>query len=106
MLRGRNCASARGQTRTARGATQPRLTNFRIEPIDTAAVARARCRLAEGDPTVEVQVADAPNSFPCRHCLEDAAPGERMLLFSHSPFERVGPYKELGAVYAHERACV
>ena len=81
------------------------MINFRIEPIETAAVERARIRLSENDPTVELVVADEPNSYPCRHCLEDAQPGERMLLFSHSPFEKMGPYKESGAVFAHERAC-
>jgi hypothetical protein len=82
------------------------MINFRIEPIETAAVARAHARLAEGDPTVELVVADEANSYPCRHCLEDAQLGERMLLFSHSPFEKIGPYKEFGAVFAHERRCV
>jgi hypothetical protein len=81
------------------------MINFRIEAIETAAVARAHARLAEGDPTVELVVADEPDSYPCRHCLEDARPGERLLLFSHSPFDKIGPYKEVGAVYAHERRC-
>src|SRR5450432_1574756 len=82
------------------------MISFRIEPIESAAVENARARLQQHDPTVELVIADEPNSYPCRHCLEDALPGERMLLFSHSPFEKLGPYKEFGAVFAHERSCV
>jgi hypothetical protein len=85
------------------------MISFRIEPIESAAVedarTRASCALQQRDPTVELVIADEPNSFPCRHCLEDALPGERMLLFSHSPFERLGPYREFGPVFAHERNC-
>lgn len=50
-------------------------------------------------------VADKPAAFPCRHCLRDAEPGEAMLLASHSPFAQPGPYKEVGPVFVHARAC-
>jgi hypothetical protein len=50
-------------------------------------------------------VADEPASFPCRHCLRDAEPGEPMLLASHSPFALPGPYKEVGPIFVHADAC-
>jgi hypothetical protein len=35
---------------------------------------------------------DAPHSTPCRRCLTDAEPGERVLLVSHDPFDVDSPY--------------
>jgi hypothetical protein len=47
----------------------------------------------------------AEGGEPCRHCLEDAAPGETMLLFSYCPFQTDGPYREVGPIYVHARPC-
>jgi len=50
-------------------------------------------------------VADRPAAFPCRHCLQDAEPGEKLLLAGHSPFAQAGPYKEVGPVFVHAEPC-
>jgi Protein of unknown function (DUF1203) len=42
---------------------------------------------------------------PCRHCLRRARAGERLTLFSHSPFERQNPYKEHGPMFVHSDGC-
>jgi hypothetical protein len=42
---------------------------------------------------------------PCRHCLRRARPGESLVLFSYSPFERQNPYKETGPVFVHAHRC-
>jgi Protein of unknown function (DUF1203) len=42
---------------------------------------------------------------PCRHCLRRAHPGESLVLFSYSPFERQTPYKEVGPVFVHADGC-
>ena len=76
-----------------------------IAAIETAVVDEARRRLRAGDVTVELTTADAPHAFPCRHCLRDAEPGEKLLLFSHSPFVQPGPYREVGPVFAHLEPC-
>ena len=42
---------------------------------------------------------------PCRHCLRRADIGERLVLFSYSPFEMRNPYKEVGPVFVHADGC-
>jgi len=77
-----------------------------IIPLATEVVERWRSRgVDEYGNTLAPIVADAPAAFPCRHCLRDAEPGERMLLASHSPFALPGPYKEVGPVFVHADAC-
>jgi hypothetical protein len=50
-------------------------------------------------------VADKPSSFPCRRCLQDAEPGEAMLLLSYEPFLGASPYAGPGPIYVHEHDC-
>ena len=52
----------------------------------------------------EVHVSDG-NSNPCRHCLEDIAAGEEMLVFAHRPFPEPQPYAEVGPIFLHKEAC-
>jgi hypothetical protein len=82
------------------------MDNFTIVPLPTEVAERWRATGSDdyGNPLAPI-VADAPNAFPCRHCLRDAEPGEPMLLASHSPFALPGPYKEVGPVFVHARAC-
>jgi Protein of unknown function (DUF1203) len=42
---------------------------------------------------------------PCRHCLRRANPGERLLLFSYSPFDTQNPYNETGPIFVHADGC-
>jgi hypothetical protein len=63
-------------------------------------------------PAGEVDV-DAPAAHrsvasdrePCRRCLRDARPGERLVLAPYNPFERTSPYTGDGPVYVHEQGC-
>jgi hypothetical protein len=50
-------------------------------------------------------VADEPNSYPCRRCLEDAEVGETMLLVSYNPFLGDSPYSGAGPIFVHARDC-
>src|SRR5581483_4738882 len=52
-----------------------------------------------------VVVADEPDSYPCRRCLQDASVGEHLLLISYDPFLGESPYRGAGPIYVHERAC-
>lgn len=42
---------------------------------------------------------------PLRCCLRKAEPGEPLVLFRHTPTAGVGPYEELGPVFAHADPC-
>ena len=57
------------------------------------------------DPHAVRVTADAPNSYPCRRCLQDAAPGEALLLTSYDPFTGSSPYSGAGPIYVHAHDC-
>jgi hypothetical protein len=62
---------------------------------DSELAARGMCRVT----------ADSKPGFPCRVSLEDAAPGERLILlpFEHQPAH--SPYKASGPIFVREKAC-
>jgi hypothetical protein len=49
-------------------------------------------------------VADAPHSAPCRISLEDAEPGERLLLLSYAHQPAVTPFRQSGPIFVREGA--
>jgi hypothetical protein len=57
---------------------------------------------ASGNP---VEPAVAHGGEPLRCCLRDAEPGDALLLFGYSPPAARGPYREVGAVFAHADQC-
>lgn len=59
---------------------------------------------ALGNP-IEVMVNDEPQSAPLRCCLKEAAVGEAIGLVAYSPFEKLGPYAEVGPVFIHASPC-
>ena len=50
-------------------------------------------------------VVDEPDAYPCRRCLTDALPGERVHLLSYDPFTGDSPYRQPGPIFVHERDC-
>jgi hypothetical protein len=48
--------------------------------------------------------ADAKPGFPCRVTLEDAEPGESLILFNHVSHDVSNPYRSAFAVYVREAA--
>ncbi len=78
---------------------------FVIHAIPDHVVSAARERsdagtAADGD----VRRLVAEGGEPLRCCLQDAVPGERLLLFNHRPvLPAASPYQESGAVFAHAR---
>lgn len=51
-------------------------------------------------------IADAKPGFPCRVSLEDAEPGEPMLLVNHVSHDVDNPFRASHAIYVRERADV
>lgn len=64
---------------------------------------RTASRDAYGN-ALQPETQTAPGN-PCRHCLRRASPGERLVLFSYSPFETRNPYKEVGPIFVHADGC-
>jgi uncharacterized protein DUF1203 len=78
---------------------------FRIVPLPTAVADKAReavRREARDHALVEV---DSPHAYPCRHCLNWADPGERVVLFPYASTAPGRPYAESGPIVVHERDC-
>src|SRR5215813_8669360 len=48
--------------------------------------------------------ADAKPGFPCRVSLEDAEPGERLILLPFEHQDADSPYRSSGAIFVRERA--
>ena len=53
---------------------------------------------------VQRVVADAPNAYPCRITLEDAAPGEELLLLSYAHLPARMPYASAGPIFIRRSA--
>ena len=45
------------------------------------------------------------HSTPCRRCLRDAEPGERVHLVSYDPFVTDSPYRSASPVFVHADPC-
>lgn len=50
------------------------------------------------------RIADEPNAFPCRVTLEDAAPGEVVLLLPYRHHAGPSPYRSSGPIYVRRAA--
>lgn len=49
-------------------------------------------------------IVDEKPGFPCRVTLEDAEPGERVILLSHNHQDAETPYKSAGPIFVREAA--
>jgi hypothetical protein len=49
-------------------------------------------------------IADSKPGFPCRITLEDAEPGESLILFNHVSHDVATPFRSAYAVYVREKA--
>ena len=79
--------------------------SFRIVPLPTEVAEASRHAAERGAPDHEIVIADAPNGFPCRHCLHWAQPGERVILFPFAAIPAGRPYSESGPIFVHAEPC-
>ena len=80
-------------------------SRFRIVPIRTEIADAARRQAETGAPDHVVVTADAPDGYPCRHCLRWAEPGQRMVLFPFAAIAAGRPYSESGPIFVHAEPC-
>jgi hypothetical protein len=48
--------------------------------------------------------ADSPSGYPCRVSLENAAPGEELVLFNHVSHDVAGPFRTAYAIFVRRGA--
>ena len=80
-------------------------SKFRVVPLQTATAEAARAAAKSGAQDHAVVMTDAPRSYPCRHCLRWAEPGERMILFPFAAIPAGRPYSETGPIFVHAESC-
>jgi hypothetical protein len=80
-------------------------TTYRIVPLPTEVAERARANARAGASDHVIVTADAAKSYPCRHCLQWAAPGQELVLFPFTTIEPGKPYAETGPIFVHAKAC-
>ena len=81
-------------------------TPFHIRGLDAAQFAPlfalSDAELAERD--MKRFVADAPRSAPCRISLEDAEPGEALILLAYAHHTAHSPFRASGPIFVREKA--
>ena len=75
--------------------------SFRIRGLEAAQFAPlfALDDDALAERSMRAVIADAPHSAPCRVSLEDAAPGERLILLPFAHLMAHSPYRASGPIY-------
>jgi len=74
---------------------------YRISGLNPAAFADTDALLAAG--AIRVRAESKPG-FPCRVTLEDAEPGESLLLLNHVSHDVATPFRSTYAIYVREGA--
>ena len=74
---------------------------YRISGLDPADFADPAALLAAG--AIRIR-ADTKPGFPCRVTLEDAEPGETLLLLNHVSHDVATPFRSTYAIYVREGA--
>jgi hypothetical protein len=80
-------------------------SSFQIVPLPSAVADAARQAVRRGAADHALVEVDSPNAYPCRHCLNWAQPGERVVLFPYASIPPGRPYAESGPIVVHEQSC-
>jgi hypothetical protein len=81
--------------------TAPVLTAYAIDPAELEEIRRSGRDTAGNVP---VPWPD-PTGVPLRCCLRRGRPDEEVLLISYAPLRTQSPWREVGPVFVHARAC-
>ena len=82
------------------------MNTFRCVPVDTETAERFRhTGLDDNGNALRRITASSEGGFPCRHCLQCAAPGETMLLGSYNLTGPCGIYWTPSPIFLHADAC-
>jgi hypothetical protein len=79
--------------------------SFIVSPLETAVADEIRNASTDAYGNALQPETQTTYGNPCRHCLRRANPGERLVLFSYSPFDAPNPYKEVGPIFVHADGC-
>lgn len=80
-------------------------SSFRIVPLPTEIADAARRAVNAGAADHALITVDEAGSAPCRHCLQWAQPGERVILFPYAAIPSGQPYFEKGPIFVHANEC-
>src|SRR3954469_11018460 len=78
---------------------------FAVCPLPLERLREIRRRGRDDHGNITTVTLDDEGGAPLRCCLRDSRPGERRILLAYSPFERSGPYAEVGPVFVHADDC-
>ena len=78
---------------------------YRVVPLPTKIAEQARRDARAGAPDHAIVEVDSPSGYPCRHCLQWAQPGERVVLFPYASVPPGHPYSETGPIFVHAEPC-
>lgn len=82
------------------------MAEFRCIPVPTETAARFRqTGIDDNGNTLRHMVATDASSFPCRHCLSFANPGQLMLLGSYNLPRPLGIYWTPSPIFVHAEPC-
>jgi hypothetical protein len=82
-----------------------RQSNYRVVALPSAIAQAARDCANLGVRDHVIVNVDSPDSYPCRHCLDWAQPGERVVLFPYQSVPTGRPYAESGPIFVHLENC-
>jgi hypothetical protein len=80
-------------------------SSYRVVPLPSEIAEAARRKAQAGAPDHAMVEVDSPSGYPCRHCLQWAQPGERVVLFPYASVPPGRPYSESGPIFVHADAC-
>lgn len=78
---------------------------LRFVALDSALARAWRGGTADANGQMPERLISDGGGNPCRHCLDDIAGGDPMLVLAHGPFPAPQPYAELGPIFLHAEDC-